>query len=480
MRIFTSIALAATLALSTSARALSDYSFDGSWSYRWLESLGFADIKKSMMPYGVSVSGSGDIYVLDSSNSNVHRFSADATHLKMWGEIELMQPLGIAVGSEGSVYVADTLNDRVVKYTPILISSSFGSSGAGVGQLSYPSDLAVDDSGNIFVADTGNNRIQKFVPAGEDYSAVGIWGSEGQLKVPSGIAVDDDSNVYVADSGNDRIQKFNSEGGLMLKWGASGSGDGQFNNPIGIAVDQSGDLFIADSGNDRIQKFSPEGGYLAKLGSSGSDDGKFNHPTDIAIDGDGNLFVTDFLNYRVQKFKSISLKLVPPDPPPPNPVCTQEVNTVTLSLKRMQRISRILRKGLKLTGSASVATKAGLILKVASKVTARKLGLKGTLSKRAIKLSSRPRSYKLKLNRKARVKLKSTMRQNTHRRLTLSLALLLPDQGSKKAAGKLKFKAKNKGGFHSSIKILTALGENVLNCDAGQQALTDVAQPAAS
>ena len=38
---------------------------------------------------------------------------------------------------------------------------SFGSSGAGNGQLNNPFGLAVDSVGNIYVADTSNNRIRR-------------------------------------------------------------------------------------------------------------------------------------------------------------------------------------------------------------------------------------------------------------------------------------------------------------------------------
>ena len=71
----------------------------------------------------------------------------------------------VHAAGEGVIYVTDTGNHRIQKFTPegkFLVA--FGSQGIGQGQFERPTDVALDDEGNIYVVDFGNNRIQKFAP----------------------------------------------------------------------------------------------------------------------------------------------------------------------------------------------------------------------------------------------------------------------------------------------------------------------------
>jgi DNA-binding beta-propeller fold protein YncE len=73
------------------------------------------------------------------------------------------RPNGVAVSLLGNIYVSDTGNHRIQKFTKNGdFVMSWGSAGSGDGQFDYPQGLAVDLSGNVYVADAGNKRIQKF------------------------------------------------------------------------------------------------------------------------------------------------------------------------------------------------------------------------------------------------------------------------------------------------------------------------------
>jgi Tol biopolymer transport system component len=261
-------------------------------------------------PFGIAVDSSRYVYVADSNNNRIQKFTSSGGFVTKWGSSgtgngQFDTPAGIAVDSSGYIYVADEMNHRIQKFTSIGgFVTTWGSSGTGNGQFNAPVGIAVDSSGYVYVADSGNSRIQKFTSSG---GFITTWGSsgtgDGQFNAPVGIAVDSSGYAYVADALNHRIQKFTSIGGFVTKWGNSGIGQGQFNTPIAIAVDSTGYVYVADTFNSRIQKFTSSGEFLTMWGSYGSGDGQFMNPYGIAVDSFGYVYVPDIIVDRVQVFR---------------------------------------------------------------------------------------------------------------------------------------------------------------------------------
>ena len=75
------------------------------------------------VPMDVAIAPDGTIYVLDSGNHRVQRFSSEGTFLTAWGshgakEGQFNRPERIAVAPDGTVYVADTWNHRIQRFAP--------------------------------------------------------------------------------------------------------------------------------------------------------------------------------------------------------------------------------------------------------------------------------------------------------------------------------------------------------------------------
>jgi DNA-binding beta-propeller fold protein YncE len=220
-------------------------------------------------PRGLTASPEGYLYIADTGNNRVQRLDADGNPMKAWGKFgfawrgadmgKFDSPWGVTTDREGNIYVADTSNARIQKFTadgtPLL---KWGRDGSFDGAFFFPRGVAVDFVGNIYVADEGNNRIQKFDARGSFLTKWGKDGSgPGQFKSPWGVACDALGNVYVVDQGNHRIQKFDGNGTFLCSWGNRGKAEGQLNFPCGITVDREGNVYVVDSGNHRIVKYVP-------------------------------------------------------------------------------------------------------------------------------------------------------------------------------------------------------------------------------
>ena len=113
-------------------------------------------------------------------------FDADGAFLTKWGsygsrEGQFIYPYGIATDAAGDVYVADTANARIQKFTASgVFLGSWGGHGRGPGRFFTPTSVATDPAGFVYVADagepypdSGGARVQKFTAAGE---FVAEWG----------------------------------------------------------------------------------------------------------------------------------------------------------------------------------------------------------------------------------------------------------------------------------------------------------------
>ena len=124
-----------------------------------------------LFPFGISVNPStGDVYVADTGNNRIQRFTATGDFLGQWGVFgygpgQFQLPFGVATNHiTQTVYVADTFNHRIEQFTGNgQFVKQWGSSGTGSGMFQYPFGISIDSlDGTAIIADTGNNRIQVF------------------------------------------------------------------------------------------------------------------------------------------------------------------------------------------------------------------------------------------------------------------------------------------------------------------------------
>jgi len=290
---------------------------------------GGSDVGTLSQPRNVAVGPDGSVYIADSGNHRIQKFDTNGIYITSWGhacrmyESEagcqeaggaggLYDPWDVAVDEDGFVYVADTWNHRVQKFTSdgqfVTLWGGYGVSESvdgAKGQFWGPRDIAVAN-GLVYVSDTGNKRIQVFTSEGEWVTA---WGGKGALDgafdEPVGIAVAADGRAYVADTWNQRIQVFDSDHYFMHKWDIdTWIGQSLENKPY-LAVDAQSRVYATDPEGYRILVFDQNGSFLIAVGGYGSDNQGFMLPTGIDVDDQGYIWVADPATDRVLKLAPV-------------------------------------------------------------------------------------------------------------------------------------------------------------------------------
>jgi|GEM_PF-6018455 len=110
-----------------------------------------------------------NIYVVDSGNNRINVYQMyNGGFVFSFGSLgsndgEFNNPTDITISEDGYIFVTDSSNNRIQKFSlGGSFITKFGESGSGDGQFNNPTGITVDNDGNVFVVDQGNNRIQKF------------------------------------------------------------------------------------------------------------------------------------------------------------------------------------------------------------------------------------------------------------------------------------------------------------------------------
>ncbi|PIY71819.1 hypothetical protein COY87_04100, partial [Candidatus Roizmanbacteria bacterium CG_4_10_14_0_8_um_filter_33_9] len=317
------------------------YKFQGNWSD------------------AVVTSDGTTLYVVNSNYSRIEEYTITASpfalaYVRDWGGFgvsdgKLKQPQGITIDSAGNIYVADTGNNRIQKFTSTgVFTAAWGIAGTGNLEFNNPTGITTDDT-YLYIVDTGNNRVQKITVGGVYTDKWGTLGSlASQFSNPKGILkYYDGANtyLYVADTGNNRIMRFNTDGTpttLYPYWGSYGVSNGLFNQPQRIAEDGNYDIYVTDT-TGRVQKFDQQGTFklvfsptsgdsgisvvssitangntiypiipftqISKYSTSGSFDSKviseIQQPIDIALDSSNNFYINNNHTQTIHKFNPL-------------------------------------------------------------------------------------------------------------------------------------------------------------------------------
>ena len=274
---------------------------------------------------GVTVDTPGNVYVADTGNHRVQKFTSTGTYLTQWGSNgtangQFDYPRGVAIDpTSGSVQVVDWGNHRVQRFTSGgTYLTKWGTNGTGNGQFQYPFGVTVDSSGIVHVADWGNYRVQRFVPAAP---AVTISKSADESTVVAGSAVH--YHVTVTNTGNVPLTgvtvtdtKAPACAGSLANiavganrlvdcsYTTTHSDVGTYGNSATVDTNETAPM-TSSTVNVTVTA-APQSElppvFVRSWGATGNAPGQFNHPYGVAVAASGDVYVADSSNHRIQQF----------------------------------------------------------------------------------------------------------------------------------------------------------------------------------
>ncbi|HEV7926887.1 MAG TPA: BACON domain-containing carbohydrate-binding protein [Verrucomicrobiae bacterium] len=227
-------------------------------------------------PQGVAVDGVGNVYIADTYNNAIEKWTAADNTLTTLVSSGLAEPQGVAVDSAGNVYIANTFIDAIQVWSPATSNvTTLLNSG-----LNDPVGVAVDGAGDVYIANTGNGEIMEWKATDRNVTIL-VSG----IEYPAGVAVDLTSNVYFT-------------AGILYEWTAAnamvtGTGATLILYPLGVAVDGSGNIYTARSA---VEEWVAANNTISTLGAA-----EVVNAFDVAVDANNNVYIADAGNDAIEE-----------------------------------------------------------------------------------------------------------------------------------------------------------------------------------
>lgn len=204
-------------------------------------------------------------------------------YLKNIGDIEsedenvlFYMPSDIAFDSKDNIYVLDSGNHRIQKFShEAKYITTIGNKGQGPGEFIYPLSLDIDSHGYLYVSDSNNKRIQVLEPGGKEHKTIKMTGNP-----PGVIRISKSGEIIMGGGGfvsfgigenkdeplSKLLKVLNQEGKVQKGFGEQKDYKEFLMNKMGnqfhFTLDKYNNIYVAFDFQNRIDKYSPDGKLL--------------------------------------------------------------------------------------------------------------------------------------------------------------------------------------------------------------------------
>jgi WD40 repeat protein len=187
-------------------------------------------------------------------------------------------PSDIMMDEAGNVYILDSSNQRIQKFSPDgKYLATIGRKGQGPGEFNYRSSIDIDANGNLYVLESTRKIIHVLSPEGKELKTVRVL-KDNVMKIRrlnSGLLA---AGVYLGFGRSASEQKDKARPKLMKTFDLEGNAKMEFADAFDYGDDFStsaGNLFLFDADSEdnlylsfynqnRVEKYSPKGICLWK------------------------------------------------------------------------------------------------------------------------------------------------------------------------------------------------------------------------
>jgi len=261
-------------------------------------------------PQDVTVSISGDIYVVDTDNNCIRKIDSNGVIVRYIGtgnagdgttgmatQVDLEKPSSMTIDRNGGMWISSWINQKIKFVDPLSLAvsvpvgTSQGFSGDGgpadQAQLDFPSSVLFDIYDDMYISDQANQRIRKVEAASMNISTFAGNGQKGFLDGPA------DAAMFSFPSGIGAVP------GGRIAWG---------HHPYGVLIADTENHRIRFINLETLEVFTVIGtGQPGYFGDNGpARNAQINYPTDIYYTSeDHDLFFADTRNHVIRKMDAI-------------------------------------------------------------------------------------------------------------------------------------------------------------------------------